>query len=73
MAYGSKTARYARGGPVLGKESEFIKTPDRFRGGKRNDFGGEIDPNVYGKGPSPGDRDQAKGHPNPKVKFPKGK
>ncbi len=28
---GAKEACYANGGPVLGKTSEFMKTPDRFR------------------------------------------
>lgn len=28
---GAKEASYANGGPVLGKESDFMKTPDRFR------------------------------------------
>lgn len=28
---GAKQASYANGGPVLGKESAFLKTPDRFR------------------------------------------
>lgn len=59
---GMKNACYASGGAVIGKHSEFMKTPDRFRGE-------QTDPNVFGKGAGT----QAKGHPNPAVKFPKGK
>lgn len=30
--YMGKDMAYAAGGPVIGKDSEFLKTPDRFRG-----------------------------------------
>lgn len=59
---GMKDACYATGGAVLGKTSEFMKTPDRFRGE-------QTDPNVFGKGIGA----QAGGKPNPKVKLPQGK
>ena len=66
MAKGSmKTACYARGGAVIGKESAFLKTPDRFRGPA-------VDPNTFGKG-GKGNPGQASGHANPTVKLPKGK
>lgn len=51
----SQTACYAQGGPVLGKTSEFMKTPDSFRS--------EVTvPVTYGKGGG----GQAKGKANPK-------
>lgn len=53
----SSTACYAQGGAVIGKQSEFMKTPDRFRGEK-------TDPNTFGKG---GDG-QVKGPSNPTPK-----
>lgn len=59
---GLKDACYATGGAVLGKQSEFMKTPDRFRGE-------QVDPNTFGKGA----KGQAGGHPNPTVTLPKGK
>lgn len=45
---------FAQGGPVIGKESSFMKTPDRFRGA-------QTDPNTFGKGGG----GQASGKPNP--------
>lgn len=61
----SRTACFARGGAVIGKVSEFIKTPDHFRGFAAG-------PNTYGKG-GKGNPGQAKGRPNPTVTLPKGK
>lgn len=54
---GSQTAHYAAGGPVIGKVSEFMKTPDDFRTDRSN-----ATDEVFGKG---GDG-QASGSPNPK-------
>lgn len=56
----SGTACYAQGGVVIGKDSEFMKTPDRFRGG-------QTDPNTFGKG-GKGNSGQATGRPNPAPK-----
>jgi hypothetical protein len=48
--YLSKNEAFAEGGPVLGKESEFLKTPNRFIGGKLSKPEGTED--VFGKGSS---------------------
>lgn len=53
---GSKSIRYAEGGAVHGKTSEFLKTPDAVR----TDSGV---PQTYGKGGG----GQAMGNPNPKA------
>lgn len=55
------TACYAQGGAVIGKTSEFMKTPDEFREGS-DDAG--PDDQTYGKG----GQGQAAGNPNPKTK-----
>lgn len=62
---GLKDACYATGGAVIGKRSEFMKTPDEFR---EPDNDGATD-EVYGKG----GKGQAKGGAIPKVTLPKGK
>ncbi len=46
-AYSGKAASYAAGGPVIGKESEFMKTPDRFRDAQ---FGRKETQDNFGKG-----------------------
>lgn len=61
--YQGKTADYARGGAVLGKTSQFMKTPDQFR----EDKGNATDEN-WGKGAS-GD----KGDGGPAAPAAKGK
>jgi len=43
---GLKQASYAKGGAVLGKTSEFLKTPDRFR---ESQFKKKTE-DVFGKG-----------------------
>lgn len=58
---GSKTIRYARGGAVIGKVSEFMKTPNEFT--ERSHASGDSD-EVFGKG---GDG-QASGNSNPTPK-----
>lgn len=48
--YMSKDTDYAKGGAVLGKESEFLKTKNRFVGKKLPEPEGTED--VFGKGNS---------------------
>lgn len=63
--YLGKTEHYAAGGPVAGKVSDFMKTPDQFRG-EGNDKSGEYQdfaksgPNA-GKGctPAPAAKDKS--------------
>lgn len=43
---GPKTASYAKGGPVLGRTTDFMKTPDRFRDSQ---FKSKTE-DVFGKG-----------------------
>ena len=52
--YMGKTESFAAGGPVLGRTSEFLKTPDRFRsdGGKSKDPTPEPTEDNWGKGSS---------------------
>lgn len=61
----NSVAHYARGGAVIGKVSEFMKTPNEFS--ERSHDSGATD-EVFGKGSSPGDEDQARGPANPKPK-----
>lgn len=58
----SARGMFARGGAVIGTYSPFMKTPDEFR--ERDHAGGGTD-EVFGKGPSKGDEDQARGKANP--------
>lgn len=62
---GLKNACYATGGAVIGKRSEFMKTPDEFREAGNTGATDE----VYGKGVG----GQAKGGAIPKPTLPKGK
>lgn len=58
----SNVAHYARGGAVIGTYSPFMKTPDEFRENSHANGGTD---EVFGKGPSKGDEDQARGKANP--------
>lgn len=51
--YMGKTQGYAAGGPVLGKTSDFMKTPDQFRG-EGDDKSGEYQ-DFAKSGPNAGD------------------
>lgn len=46
--YSGSTQKFAQGGPVLGKESSFMKTTDEFRDPDEGDAGADED-NKYGK------------------------
>lgn len=61
---GMKNACYATGGAVIGTRSQFMKTPDQFRG-----EAGTGDDQTYGKR----GKGKASGNPDPKVTLPKGK
>lgn len=58
---GAKDAAYAKGGPVLGKDSEFLKTPDRFTGEKNGPLKDSATDEDWEKGSS-------KANPTPKDK-----
>ena len=58
---GAKDAAYAKGGPVLGKESAFLKTPDRFTGEKNGPLKNNKTDENWEKGSS-------KANPTPKDK-----
>lgn len=58
---GSKTIRYARGGAVIGKVSEFMKTPNEF---SEASHGSGATDEVFGKGGG----GQASGNSNPTPK-----
>lgn len=58
---GSKTTRYARGGAVIGKVSEFMKTPNEF---SEASHGSGATDEVFGKGGG----GQASGNSNPTPK-----
>lgn len=58
---GSKTMRYARGGAVIGKTSEFMKTPNEFT---EPSHGSGATDEVFGKGGG----GQASGNSNPTPK-----
>lgn len=68
MAKSSKmgSACFAQGGPVIGKVSQFMKTPNEF---SEADHGKGATDEVWGKGGG----GQASGGSRPKVKLPKGK
>lgn len=48
--HGPKTASYASGGPVTGRNRDFMKTPDEFRTDKPTDTADKIYGKI-GKGP----------------------
>lgn len=58
-------AHFAKGGAVIGRYSPFMKTPNEFS--ERSHGDGATD-EVFGKGKSPGDEDQARGPANPRGK-----
>lgn len=61
---GAKDAAYAKGGPVLGKTSEFLKTPDRFIGAPVKPLQDNKTHDDWGKGSS-------KANPKPQDKSEK--
>lgn len=48
----SQTQAFAKGGPVLGRESEFLKTPDRFTGHENGPLTGNKTQDDWEKGSS---------------------
>jgi len=48
--YTGKKASFAKGGAVLGRTSEFLKTPDRFRESQYKSKAEPTTEDVYGKG-----------------------
>lgn len=63
-SYGLKSASYAKGGPVIGKTSEFIKTPDKFRDSQfksktSEDYGGSSAGLGPGKTKAPAAKDKS--------------
>lgn len=61
---GLHNAAYASGGPVLGKTSEFLKTPDEFTGRKNGPLAENATDEDWGKG-------SGKSNPKPKDKSEK--
>lgn len=64
----SKTESFAAGGPVLGRTTDFMKTPDRFREqkGRVDNFGKADNDDDDGEGKTPAPPARGKSLPLPK-------